>query len=146
MNRIAAALLLGLMSATAMAQMTPVGLWKTIDDKTGAPRSEVRIAEVNGQMVGSIEKVYRDTFKGDEKCTECKDDRKDQPIIGLQILRGLTKAEGKDMWEGGSIVDPDSGTVYKARVTPIEGGKKLEMRGYVGFSLLGRTQTWVRIQ
>ncbi len=132
--------------AAAMAQMTPIGLWKTISDKDGTPQSEVRLLESNGVIVGRLEKVYRPTFKGDEKCVECKDDRKDQPMIGLEIMRGLKKTEGKDVWEGGTIVDPESGTVYKAKVTPIEGGAKREMRGFVGFSLLGRTQTWVRIQ
>jgi uncharacterized protein (DUF2147 family) len=61
-------------------------------------------------------------------------------------MRGLKKTEGKDVWEGGTIVEPESGTVYKAKVTPIDGGAKLEMRGFVGFALLGRTQTWIRIQ
>ena len=146
MIRFALAAALVLTSGAAMAQMNPVGLWKTISDKDGTPQSEVRLMEANGAIVGRLEKVYRPTFKGDEKCVECKDDRKDQPMIGLEIMRGLKKTEGKDVWEGGTIVDPESGTVYKAKVTPIEGGSKLEMRGFVGFSLLGRTQTWVRIQ
>jgi len=145
MFRSTIAIMIGLSSVAAMAQMTPVGLWKTISDKDGAVTSEVRITEVNGVVSGNIEKTYRADTKPDAKCIECKDDRKDQPIIGLEIMRGLKKTEGKDVWEGGTIVDPDSGTVYKARVTPIEGGRKLEMRGFVGFALLGRTQTWIRV-
>ena len=135
-----------LLASSSFAQMTPVGLWKTISDKDGTPQSEVRIVDNGGVVSANLVKVYRSTFKGDEVCVECKDDRKDKPIIGLELMRGLKKTDGKDVWEGGTIVEPDSGTVYKAKVTPIEGGAKLEMRGFVGFSLLGRTQTWIRIQ
>jgi uncharacterized protein (DUF2147 family) len=143
-----AATLIALMSVSvaACAQMTPLGLWKTISDKDGSVTSEVRIYEANGVLAGKIEKTYRADAKPDAKCLECKDDRKDQPIIGLEILRDLKKTDGKDVWEGGTVVDPDNGTVYRAKVTPIEGGKKLEMRGYVGTPLFGRTQTWVRVQ
>jgi uncharacterized protein (DUF2147 family) len=140
------AMVLGLSALSAMAQMSPVGLWKTISDKDGTPQSEVRIVENAGVVTAKIEKIYRPTFKADDKCVECKDDRKDQLVLGLEIMRGLKKVDGKDVWEGGTIVDPDSGTIYKAKVTPIEGGAKLEMRGFVGFALLGRTQTWIRIQ
>lgn len=133
-------------TSSALAQPSPAGLWKTIDDKTGAPKSEVRITEGQGLVSAKIEKVYRANFKGDEKCLACKDDRKDQLLIGLEILRGLKKAEDEGVWEGGTVLDPMTGMVYKARITLIDGGAQLEMRGFVGFSLLGRTQTWVRIQ
>lgn len=137
---------LGWTSVLAAAQMTPVGLWKTVSDKDGSITSEVRIIDTAGVVSGKIEKTYRADAKPDARCVECKDDRKDQPIIGLEIIRGLKKTDGKEVWEGGTVVDPDSGTVYKAKVTPIDGGGKLEMRGFVGFSLLGRTQTWIRVQ
>lgn len=146
MYRTAIAIALGLFSAAAMAQMSPVGLWQTISDKDGKVTSEVRIVETAGVVSGKIERTFRADAKPGDTCTACKDDRKDQPIIGLEIMRGLKKTDGKDVWEGGTIVDPDSGTVYKARVTPIEGGKRLEMRGFIGFALLGRTQTWNRVQ
>jgi uncharacterized protein (DUF2147 family) len=146
MFRTAIAIALGLSSVAAMAQMTPVGLWQTISDKDGKVASEVRIAETAGAVNGKIEKVLTATAKPDDKCIACKDDRKDQPIVGLEFLRGLKKTDGKDVWEGGTVVDPESGTVYKARITMIEGGKKLEMRGFVGAPLFGRTQTWIRVQ
>jgi uncharacterized protein (DUF2147 family) len=146
MTRTVIALAIGFSALSATAQMTPAGLWKTISDKDGTPQSEVRIVDNGGVLIATLVKVYRPTFKGDEVCGECKDDRKDKPIIGLELMRGLKKTDGKDVWEGGTIVEPDSGTVYKAKVTPIEGGAKLEMRGFVGFALLGRTQTWIRIQ
>ncbi|OYQ39044.1 hypothetical protein CHU94_16665 [Rhodoferax sp. TH121] len=135
---------LGLSALTAMAQMTPVGLWKTIDDKDGSAKSEIRIVDNGGVVSGKIERDLNPKAKPDDKCTECKDDRKDQPIIGLELIRGLKKTEGKDIWEGGTIVEPSSGKVYKMTMTPIEGGKKIEMRGYIGFFY--RTQTWIRVQ
>lgn len=131
---------------SATAQTTPVGLWKTISDKTGEVASEVRVVENAGVLSGRIERTFRTDVKTDAKCDLCKDDRKDQPIIGLEIIRGLGKNPAKDVWEGGTVVDPDNGTVYKLKMTPIDGGKKLEVRGFVGFSLFGRTQTWVRAQ
>ena len=131
---------------SAMAQNTPVGLWKTISDKDGSVTSEVRVVDNGGVVSGRIERTFRANVKPDAKCDLCKDDRKDQPIIGLEIIRGLSKSPDKDVWEGGTVIDPDNGTIYKLKMTPIEGGKKLEMRGFVGFSLFGRTQTWVRAQ
>jgi uncharacterized protein (DUF2147 family) len=146
MIRPAIAFVLNLTAASAFAQMTPVGLWQTISDKDGKATSEVRILESSGVVSGKIERVLDPKAKPDEKCDKCEDDRKNQPIVGLELLRGLKKVDGKDVWEGGTVVDPNNGTIYKARVTTIDGGKKLEMRGYVGAPLFGRTQTWIRIQ
>ena len=95
-------------------------------------------------VTGKIERDLNPKAKPDDKCVECKDERKDQPVIGLEILRDLKKADGKDVWEGGTVLDPNNGKVYKAKVTPIDGGQKLQMRGYIGFFY--RTQTWIRIQ
>jgi uncharacterized protein (DUF2147 family) len=108
--------------------------------------SEVRIIETNGVISAKIEKIFRADAEPGAKCTLCEDDRKDKPIVGLEFMRGLKKVEGKEVWDGGTVVDPDNGKVYRAKMTPIEGGKKLEMRGYVGSPLFGRTQTWVRVQ
>ena len=146
MIRFAVATLLSLSTASAFAQVTPVGLWQTISDKDGKVTSEVRIVDNGGVVSGKIERVLDPKAKPDEKCVLCEDDRKNQPILGLELLRGLKKAEGKDVWEGGTVVDPNNGTVYKAKVTPVDGGKKLEMRGYVGAPMFGRTQTWIRVQ
>jgi len=137
------ALALYTLCASAMAQMTPVGLWKTIDDKDGSAKSEIRIVEVNGVVSGKVERILDPEAKPGEKCVECSDERKDQPILGMEILRGLKKADGKDVWEGGNVLDPKNGKIYKATVTPIEGGQKLQMRGYIGFFY--RTQTWIRV-
>ena len=130
-------------SATAMAQSTPVGMWRNADDKTGEVKAEIRIAENNGALSGRIEKSLKKDAKPDATCDECSDDRKGKPITGLEIIRGGKKAEGKDVWEGGKILDPENGKEYRASFTPIDGGKKLEVRGYLG--PFWRTQTWTRI-
>ncbi|MDD5333362.1 MAG: DUF2147 domain-containing protein [Rhodoferax sp.] len=131
--------------AGAQAQMTPVGNWHSIDDKTGEIKSQIQISESDGVVSGRIDKLLRKEADQKAVCKECTDDRKDKPLLGLEIIRGAKKVDGKDVWEGGHIVDPDSGTIYKLKMTPVEGGKKLEVRGFIGFALLGRTQTWVRV-
>ena len=132
-----------LVSTAAMAQATPVGLWRNVDDKTGEVKAEIRITDAAGQMSGKIEKRLAKEAKPDAKCVECKDDRKDKPMDGLEIIRGGKKAEGKDLWEGGKILDPENGKEYTLRLTPVDGGKKLDVRG--SFGPFGRTQTWVRV-
>ena len=132
-----------LLSSAAFAQMTPVGLWRTIDDKTGDVTSEVRITDNGGVLTGKVEKVLKKDAKPDEKCDKCTDARKDAPIVGLEIIRGARKADG-DSWEGGKILDPNDGKEYTLKLAPIEGGKKLQVRGYIAFFF--RTQTWVRAQ
>jgi uncharacterized protein (DUF2147 family) len=133
-------------SSFATAQMTPVGNWHSFDDKTGELKSLVVISEKDGVLNGRIEKLLRKEADQAAVCKDCTDDRKDKPMLGLEIIRGAKKVDGKDVWEGGSIVNPEGGTVYKLRMTPIESGQKLEVRGFVGFALLGKTQTWVRVQ
>ncbi|HLL11048.1 MAG TPA: DUF2147 domain-containing protein [Rubrivivax sp.] len=128
------------------AQATPVGVWKSIDDKTKAERSQVRISESGGVLSGRIEKLLATDAKPDAKCDKCEDDRKDKPIVGMEIIRGVKKAEAENTWEGGTILDPAEGKVYKVRLQTADGGKKLEVRGYVGTPMLGRTQTWVRVE
>ena len=133
-----------LWSASAMAQMTPVGLWQTISDADGKPQGEVRVTESGGVISAVLEKAL--VTSTEPNCDKCTDDRKGKPKVGLQIIRDARKTDGKDVWEGGNILDPNNGTVYKLKLTPIEGGKKLEVRGFIGMALLGRTQTWIRIQ
>jgi uncharacterized protein (DUF2147 family) len=124
---------------------SPVGLWKTIDDKTGKPKSLVRITETNGELSGKIEKLFREPGEDQNpKCVKCEGPDKDQPILGMTILSGLKK-DG-DTYAGGHVIDPKEGKTYKAKVTVTDGGKKLDMRGYIGTPLFGRTQTWVREQ
>lgn len=131
-------------AAPAWAQMSPVGLWKSVDDKTGAPKSEIRIEEQDGALSGRIERLLRPGADPQARCTACTDERKDQPMVGLEIIRGAKKAEGKEVWEGGKILDPETGKSYTLRLTPTEGGSQLDVRGSVG--PFGRTQTWTRVQ
>lgn len=134
------------LAGPALAQDTPAGLWKTIDDKTQTERALVRIRDDGGVFSGRIEKLLAADARPDATCVKCTDDRKDQPIVGLQILRGVKKADADNLWDGGTILDSTDGKVYKVRLQPAEGGKKLEVRGYVGMPLLGRTQTWIRVE
>ena len=143
MKKTFAAVLFAVTAASAMAQVTPVGLWRNVDDKTGEVKAEIRIDEPNGALLGRIEKALGKDAKPGATCDECSDDRKGKPMVGLDIIRGGKKAEGKDVWEGGKILDPENGKEYRASFTPIEGGKKLEVRGYLG--PFWRTQTWNRV-
>lgn len=144
MKSLLAALLLTATAASAMAQASPVGLWRSADDKTGEVKAEIRIIEAGGALLGRIEKSLGKDARPDALCDECSDERKGQPIAGLEIIRGGSKAEGKAVWEGGKILDPENGKEYRARFMPIEGGRKLEVRGYLG--PFWRTQTWSRVQ
>jgi len=128
----------------AFAQMTPVGTWHSIDDKTQEIKSEIVIADSGGVLTGRIAKLLRKDAKQDAVCDLCTDDRKGKPILGMEIIRGAKKQDGKDVWEEGKILDPENGKTYTLRLTPIEAGKKLDVRGSV-FGV-GRTQTWVRVQ
>ena len=142
--RFCIAILIAGASMTALADpMSPVGTWNTIDDETKKPKSLVRITERDGIISGTVEKIV-DPAKQDSKCTECANDdpRKNKPVIGMTILTGLKK-DGDNVYSGGSILDPNNGKTYNAKVTVIEGGKKLEMRGSILF--FGRTQTWIRV-
>ncbi len=136
------ALMLGLAAGTsAVAQSdNPVGLWKTVDDETKEAKSLVRITETGGQLSGRIEKILSD--KPDAVCEQCSGELKDKPVRGMTILRGLKR--GEEWWEGGTILDPNNGKTYRSRLKLLDGGNKLELRGYIGTPLLGRTQTWVR--
>jgi uncharacterized protein (DUF2147 family) len=144
MRSLLSALLLGLVAASAQAQMTPVGVWKTVDDKTKVERAQVRVTEAGGVLTGKIEKLLAPGANQDAKCDKCSDDRKDKAVVGLEIIRGVKKDD--DTWTGGTILDSAEGKVYKVKMTPIEGGKKMEVRGYVGAPMFGRTQVWQRIE
>ncbi|MBB3224574.1 DUF2147 domain-containing protein [Pseudoduganella umbonata] len=120
-----------------------VGLWKSIDDQTGKPKADIRISESNGVLKGRVEKLYR--APGEDQhptCDNCKGEDKGRPVIGLSIIDGMKK-DG-DAYGGGTILDPENGKVYKSRMKLLEGGAKLEVRGYIGIPALGRSQTWIR--
>ncbi|HTJ05121.1 MAG TPA: DUF2147 domain-containing protein [Caldimonas sp.] len=136
--------LLAAACAPAWAQSTPAGVWKTIDDATGKEKSLVRIVETNGAYTGKIEKLLDPDSPKDATCKECKDDRKDKPVVGMTIIRNVKANDDKTAYEGGDILDPNNGKVYRVRLRPFDDGKKLEVRGYLG--PFYRNQTWLRVE
>lgn len=146
MKNTALALSLAMACAGAFAQATPVGVWKTIDDKTKTERAQIRITEAGGVYTARIEKLLAADAKPDSVCDKCSDDRKDKPIVGMEIMRGVKRGDGDNLWDGGTILDAAEGKVYKVRLQTADGGKKLEVRGYIGMPMLGRTQTWIRLE
>ncbi len=148
LGRGAFAIALAGLATVAWAQTgggSPVGKWKTIDDATGKPKSIVRIWEKDGEMMGVIDELIREP--GEElnpACTECEGERKGQPIKGMNILWGL-RQDGTE-WSGGKILDPANGKTYKCYIEVVDGGRRLKVRGFVGFALLGRTQYWQRAE
>ena len=139
------ALSLGLLSAIAHAQATPAGLWKNIDDESKKEKSLIRITDTGGVLSGKVEKLLDPTTKPDAVCEKCSDDRKDKPVLGMTIIKGVKQnADDKAKWDGGEILDPNNGKTYKVRLTPVDGGKTLEVRGFIG--PFYRNQTWIRVE
>ena len=138
------ALSTALCGATAgAAEPTPLGLWTTIDDHSHQPRSQVEITEHDGTLSGKVVRIYPQPGEpADPRCEDCKGERHDQPILGMTILWNLHR-DGES-WDGGEILDPDGGDTYRVTLHPSADGTKLEVRGYIGISLLGRTQVWER--
>ncbi|WP_426664227.1 DUF2147 domain-containing protein [Rhodanobacter aciditrophus] len=141
-------LLLGAGVVSAADIDTPVGTWKQVDDVTGKVKSIIQITETNGELQGKVMQLLNrspeDVARDGEhpKCTKCDGVRKDQPIEGMTIMWGVSK-DG-DVWDGGRILDPKNGRIYKVKLTLEDGGQKLDVHGYIGFALLGRSQTWQR--
>ncbi|MEO6407160.1 MAG: DUF2147 domain-containing protein [Burkholderiaceae bacterium] len=142
-----AAIAFALLAGIAHAQETPAGLWKTIDDDGKKEKSLIRITEAGGEFSGTIEKLLDPETRPDAVCDKCSDDRKDKPLLGLTMLKGVRHSEtDKALWDGGEILDPKNGKTYKVQMTPIDAGKRMNVRGYIGMPLLGRTQTWIRVE
>ncbi len=129
-----------LMFSTYMVAQSPVGIWKTVDDETGKEKSYVEIYEKDGKLYGKIVELLLEEDKG-KVCELCPGKKKNQPVEGMVILMNMEKE--KDYWSSGKILDPKNGKEYKCYIE-LEGADKLKVRGYVGFSLLGRTQYWYR--
>lgn len=130
-------------AAAAASADSPLGLWRTIDDKTGKPRSVVRIFEEGGRLFGRIERGI-DARENDRTCKLCTDERRDQPLRGMLIIRNMKRSG--DEYVDGDILDPDNGSVYRSKMKLADEGRKLSVRGFIGVSLFGRSQTWEREQ
>ncbi len=135
-------------AAAAVAQAaSPAGLWKTIDDGSKKEKSLVRIVESGGVFTGRVEKILDPEAPKDAVCKDCTDERKDKPIVGMTIIRNMKQsADDKMAFEGGDILDPKDGKIYKSRMKLVDGGAKLDVRGYIGVPMIGRTQTWTRAE
>ena len=129
----------------ASAADSRVGLWKMIDDRSGNPRSLIRILERDGTYRGVIEKGFGPNDRDDSVCEKCPGPRKGQRLQGMAIVTGLAPS-GDGVFAGGEILDPDEGKIYRCKITLKDGGTKLDVRGYLGISLFGRTQTWLRVE
>lgn len=141
---VAGVLLVSAVSALAQTD-SPVGTWQTIDDQTGKPKALVQIEQDgNGELSGKVIKGLAANEQRERRCTACTDARKDQPIVGMTIINSMKK-DG-DAWDHGQILDPENGKTYKCKMRLEDGGNKLVVRGYIGVSLLGRSQTWTRQQ
>ena len=147
MKKIAQFLLLSFLFSQTMviAQSSDrvIGVWKTVDEKTNQPSSLIRIDEHNGELIGTVlELIPQPGEILVTHCNLCKDERKGKPIVGMVVMKGLKKDKA-GYWSGGEILDPEEGDIYKVKIAT-DDGKVLRVRGYIGFSLIGRTQIWVR--
>ena len=143
MNSVILSSLLLLSSSVAASDLTPVGTWKTIDDTSHQAKALVEITEHDGALSGHVTQLFRKPSEDQNpKCADCPGDKHDKPILGLEILWNLHR-DG-DEWAGGEILDPDEGKTYRCKMHVSDDGQKLEVRGYIGISLLGRTQVWER--
>lgn len=132
------------LAGSAWAHTTPVGTWHSIDDKTQQPRSEVVITENQGVLNGTIARVLRPDADPNAVCDKCTDERKGKPMVGLEIIRDAKPNRDNTVWEGGRILDPETGRSYNLRMTVTDEGKRLDVRG--SFGPFGRTQTWIRVE
>lgn len=140
-------MVLCLAGESAFAQFSPVGLWKTFDDDNGKAKSLIRIVEHQGVLSGHVESLLDPADPADAKCELCTDGRRNQPILGLVVLQNFRAGESKpNRWEGGDILDPENGKLYRAHLTLSQDHRQLDVRGYLGLSIIGRTQHWLRVE
>ncbi len=135
--------LFSLLPLHALAQSTPLGRWRSIDDATGKPKAVIEVSQAgNGTLSAKIVQLIDTSDGPNPLCDQCSGARHNQPILGMTIAWGLSP-QGK-VWGGGRILDPENGKEYSVKMTPVAGGRQLEVRGFLGLALLGRTQTWLR--
>lgn len=148
MNRIISGLITvgvtTLLSTAALAASLADTKWQTVDDKTGDKKAIVLLSESSGQISGKIVKIF-DPTDAKDMCTLCSGSLKDQPVLGLKFLTGF-KTSGGNVWTDGKVIDPENGKTYSGKMTLSDNGQSLELRGYVGAPIFGRTQTWTRVK
>ncbi len=136
-------ILLSSIMTTPLFASPLVGYWKTIDDKTNEAKSFVKIAEENGKFAGSVAFIIAEDKRNDV-CDKCKGELKDKPILGMTFMWDFVETKSGEKWENGEILDPENGKIYSCKLTLEDEGKKLDVRGFIGISLFGRTQVWER--
>lgn len=141
-NRFIIALLVTALAPLAVAA-DPEGRWRTIDDDTGEARSIVELSVADGTLSGKILRLFNPS-EPNPRCTQCSGEREGQPIEGMTVLWGLVPEDGE--WVDGRVLDPESGKEYNAKVKLVDDGARLELRGYLGMPMLGRTQVWERVE
>lgn len=127
----------------AVYAASPMGYWETIDDVTGKPKGIIKISGSANDLSGTVVKL----LPGAQKlCSpQCPGALKNKPILGMTVMYGLKQnPNNPNEWSGGTIFDPKTGQMYRCKLTVSEDGKTMDVRGYIGISLLGRSQTWVR--
>jgi uncharacterized protein (DUF2147 family) len=131
------------MIALSSYAASPMGYWKTIDDVTGNIKSIVKISESSSHLSGTVVKLFPGVMT---ICSACNGNLKNKPILGMVVMVGL-KQNPKNLseWTGGTVLDPKTGKIYRCTITVSADGSKLNVRGYVGVSLFGRSQTWIRV-
>ena len=121
------------------------GTWQSIDDKTGSPKALIEITKAeNGTFTGKIVKVTpRAGYTPKTMCVNCPAPYTNKPLVGLEIIKGLQHVDNNN-YANGRILDPLAGKMYSLKGRLAANGKRLTLRGYVGISAIGRTQTWIR--
>ena len=143
MHRRALAFLAASCALPAFAQQGAMGRWTTIDDATGKPKSVVEVAPAaDGSVSARVVRILDTSNGANPLCVKCSGANKDRPIAGMTIAWGMRQRG--DTLRDGSILDPENGKVYSVRMTLVDGGRRLQVRGFLGISLLGRTQVWRR--
>jgi len=135
-------------SDSQAAALTPAGFWKTIDDVTGKPKAIVQLWETPDKIVfGRVLKIFpRPGHDQNEVCVACDGDKHNKRVVGMVILENLKQStDDRASWTGGKILDPKNGKTYQSNIRLVDNGRKLDVKGYIGTPLFGRTQTWVRV-
>jgi len=136
------AILVGLPPIFAIPAPSPLGIWRTVDDHTHKARGLIRLYEQNGEIFGKIQASFNPA-ETKELCDRCDDERKNKPVIGMVVIRNMKRSAANE-YSGGDILDPETGQIYRCRIRMEADGRRLVVRGYVGISLLGRSQIWFR--
>lgn len=128
--------------AQASDPLSPIGTWRTIDDRTNKPDGVVQIYEANGALYGRVTRIDDPKLRH-ALCHDCGGYAHDKPVMGLVVM--LNMRPNGDGWAGGTVLNPQNGEIYHCRMHLVDDGEKLVVRGYVGTPLFGRTQTWERL-